>query len=166
MRPVLQLVRLLILLIATSAAAQAQQASLVETNDGTVWAGVFLGSSAPSQLGEAPANEESKAVVQTMQKLPALSFAHYRLLGEHVQPLLKEYESWLVPSRGFFFKLDSRGPEAGGGVRVAVQLWREKEVLLKTDVVLKGERAVLVRGPALGNHGNLLVALRLIKPGK
>ncbi len=137
-----------------------------ETNDGTVWAGVFLGAPATSELGDAPANEESKSVVERMKKVPSLTFAHYRLLGEHVQPLLKEYESWLVPSRGFFFKLDSRGPESSGGVRVAVQLWRDKEVLLKTDVVLKGDRPVLIRGPALGQHGTLLVALRLIKPGK
>lgn len=134
------------------------------TNDGTVWAGVFLGSAAPSKLGEEAGSAESKSVVGRMDKVASLKFPHYRLLGEHVQPLFKEYESWLVPSRGFFFKLDSRGPEANGGVRVAVQLWRDKEVLVKTDVVLKGDRPVLVRGPALGAHGTLLIALRLVKP--
>jgi hypothetical protein len=133
------------------------------TSDGTVWAGVFLGSEAPSTHGAEPANEESRSVVARMKKLPAVTFPHYRLLGEHVQPLLKEYESWLVPSRGFFFKLDSRGPETGGGVRVAVQLWHDKEVLVKTDVILRGDRPVIVRGPAMGDDGTLVIALRLVK---
>ena len=135
-----------------------------DTNDGTIWAGVFLGSAQVSKLGAEVASAEGKSVVERMAKVPSLKFPHYRLLGEHVQPLLKEYESWLVPSRGFFFKLDSRGPEPKGGVRVAVQLWRDKEVLVKTDLVLKGDRAVLVRGPALGQHGTLIIALRLVKP--
>ena len=132
-----------------------------QADDGTVWAGVFLGSASTSSLGLEASTPESLSVITRMRKLPSLSFPHYRLLGEHVQPLLKEYESWLVPSRGFFFKMDSRGPEPSGGVRIAVQLWRDKEVLVKTDVVLQGERPVIMRGPALGTEGTLLVALRL-----
>jgi hypothetical protein len=131
------------------------------TMDGVVWAGLFLGSPAPSVIGQAAEHGEAKAVVEKMRRVPAVAFAHYRLLGEHVQPLPKEYESWLVPSRGFFFKLDSRGPDPAGGVRVAVQLWRDKEVLVKTDVVLRGARPVIVRGPRLGTDGILVVVLRM-----
>ncbi|MFM7181284.1 MAG: hypothetical protein ACKO2G_07460 [Verrucomicrobiales bacterium] len=134
-----------------------------ESDDGTVWAGLILGSSAASELGQAPDTEESKSVIERIGKVPDFRFPHYRVLGEHVQPLLKEYESWLVPSRGFFFKLDSRGPDPKGGNRVAVQLWREKEVLLKTDVVLKGDRPVIIKGPELAGHGRLILALRLVK---
>ena len=133
------------------------------TDDGTVWAGLILGSDAASELGHPPDTEESKSVVTRIGKLPDFRFPHYRVLGEHVQPLLKEYESWLVPSRGFFFKLDSRGPDPNGGNRIAVQLWREKEVLLKTDVVLKGDRPVIIKGPELAGHGRLILALRLVK---
>ena len=133
------------------------------TDDGTVWAGLVLGAQAASELGQAPETEESKSVVARIGKLPDFRFPHYRVLGEHVQPLLKEYESWLVPSRGFFFKLDSRGPDPKGGMRVAVQLWREKEVLLKTDVVLKGDRPIIIKGPELAGHGRLILALRLVK---
>lgn len=132
--------------------------------DATVWAGVFLGSAKPTTTGDAPESASAKAVVERMRKVEATKFANYRLLGEHVQPLLKEYQSWLVPSRGFFFNLDSRGPDPGGGIRVAVQLWRDKEVLLKTDIVLKGDRVVLVKGPAMGD-GVLIVALRLAAKG-
>jgi hypothetical protein len=132
------------------------------TDDGTVWAGLILGSQAASELGQAPESEESKSVVTRIGKLPDFRFPHYRVLGEHIQPLLKEYESWLVPSRGFFFKLDSRGPDPKGGNRIAVQLWREKEVLLKTDVVLKGDRPVIIKGPELAGHGRLILALRLV----
>lgn len=134
-----------------------------DTDDGTVWAGLILGSDAASELGHAPETTESKSVVTRIGKLPDFRFPHYRVLGEHVQPLLKEYESWLVPSRGFFFKLDSRGPDPKGGTRVAVQLWREKEVLLKTDVVLKGDRPVIIKGPELAGHGRLILALRFVK---
>lgn len=132
-------------------------------DDGTVWSGLLLGSPSVSELGQAVESEESKSVIERIGKLPDFRFPHYRLLGEHIQPLLKEYESWLVPSRGFFFKLDSRGPDPQGGTRVAVQLWREKEVLLKTDVVLKGDRPVIIKGPELAGHGRLILALRMVK---
>ncbi len=132
--------------------------------DATIWSGIFLGSEKATAAGKAPDGAQAKSVVEKMAKIKGLQFAHYRLLGEQIQPLLKEYDSWLVPSRGLFFKLDSRGPAEGGGLRVAVQLWRDKEVLLKTDVVLQGTRPVLVRGPAMGKEGVLLLALRLAAP--
>lgn len=141
----------------------ASEVARAATDDGTVWAGLLLGSNGPSELGQAPGTEESKSVVERIGKLSDFRFPHYRVLGEHVQPLLKEYESWLVPSRGFFFKLDSRGPDPKGGTRVAVQLWREKEVLLKTDVVLKGDRPVIIKGPELAGQGRLILALRMVK---
>lgn len=155
--------RKLFLAFLTVCTLAATGAAPAATDDGTVWAGLILGSSAASELGQAPTTEESKSVVTRIGKLPDFRFPHYRVLGEHVQPLLKEYESWLVPSRGFFFKLDSRGPDPKGGTRVAVQLWREKEVLLKTDVVLKGDRPIIIKGPELAGHGRLILALRLVK---
>lgn len=155
--------RNIFLALLTGFALAAAGPARAATDDGTIWAGLILGADAASELGQAPASDESKSVVERIGKLSDFRFPHYRVLGEHVQPLLKEYESWLVPSRGFFFKLDSRGPDPKGGTRVAVQLWRDKEVLLKTDVVLKGDRPVIIKGPELAGQGRLILALRLVK---
>lgn len=152
-----------VLMLATAMASgpvRADEPAKVKA-DAMVWSGIFLGTDRESVLGSAPAGAHAKSVVERLGRVEATRFAHYRVLGEQVQPLLKEYDSWVVPSRGLFFRLDSRGPAEGGGLRVAMQLWRDKEVLLKTDIVLQGDRPVLVRGPALGDEGVLLLALRL-----
>jgi len=126
--------------------------------EGAVWSGLFIGSDEEiSAIGrEVP--EEMGDVIERFRGIGSMRFANYRLLGEHSHKVYKEYESWVVPSKEIFFKLDSRGPVKGGGVQLAVQLWRDKAVLVKADVVLKEGRPLLIRGPRWGD-GYLLISL-------
>lgn len=84
----------------------------------------------------------------------------FHVLGEHDQGVFKQYESWLVPSRELFIKLDSKGPAAGGGVLLGLQLWRNKDVIMKTDVVLVPGSPLFIEGPRW-RQGNLVFVVLL-----
>lgn len=84
----------------------------------------------------------------------------FHVLGEHAQGVFKQYESWLVPSRDLFVKLDSRGPAAGGGINLGLQLWRNKDVIMKTDIVLRPGSPLFIEGPRW-RDGNLVFVLLL-----
>jgi hypothetical protein len=73
---------------------------------------------------------------------------HYQMLGRHSQSVLKEYESWVVPSKDLCLKIDSRGPAADGtGIKLHVQLWQDRAVLVKCDAILKLKTPIFIGGP-------------------
>lgn len=72
---------------------------------------------------------------------------NYQLLGLHTQNLLKDYESWVVPSKELCLKIDSRGATENQGIKVHLQLWQEKKVLVKSDIVLKPGQPIFMGGP-------------------
>ncbi len=69
------------------------------------------------------------------------------LIAQHTQEIFKEYESWVVPSKELYLKVDSRGKDDSGGMLLDIQVWRDEKVLLKTDAVLSHEHPLFVGGP-------------------
>ena len=66
----------------------------------------------------------------------------------------------MVPSKDVFLKIDSKGrTEKGDGVNLHLQLWQKKNVLLKTDIVLRKE-PIFITGPKWGN-GRLIMVVEL-----
>ena len=62
--------------------------------------------------------------------------AHFEILGEHKQDIFRQYESWVVPSKELFLKLDSKGPAEGGGINLNLQFWNKEQVLVKTESIV------------------------------
>lgn len=91
----------------------------------------------------------------------AFKFHHFHLIGRHTQKVFKEYESWVVPSQDLCLKMDSRGPAAGGGVNLHLQLWQDKKVLVKSDTVIRKDRPVFLGGPNW--RGGRLIFVVLLK---
>ena len=71
----------------------------------------------------------------------------FTVIAQHQQKIFKEYESWVVPSKELYLKIDSRGPAEGGGTKLDLQVWQDEKVLAKTDAVLKENRPLFVGGP-------------------
>ncbi|MEM0970738.1 MAG: hypothetical protein AAGJ31_15395, partial [Verrucomicrobiota bacterium] len=65
-------------------------------------------------------------------------------------PVHPEYETWIVPSEEMYMKVDSKGP-VEGGLGLHLQLWRKKNVIVKSDVVLSPDSPVVVAGPEWGD---------------
>jgi hypothetical protein len=79
----------------------------------------------------------------------AFGFGHFQLLGEHTQPVLAEFASYVVPSEELYMKIDCKG-QVEDGLALHLQLWREESVIVKTDVILRDHSPVLIAGPKWG----------------
>lgn len=89
-------------------------------------------------------------------------YQQFEILGQHLQDVFREYESWVVPTKDLFLKVDSKGPAEGGGMNLHLQFWRDQQVLVKTDAVLKEGSPLFIGGPKW-REGQLLFVLVLQK---
>lgn len=89
-------------------------------------------------------------------------YKRFEILGQHLQDVFREYESWVVPTKDLFLKVDSKGPADGGGINLHLQFWRDQQVLVKTDAVLKEDSPLFIGGPKW-RDGQLLFVLVLQK---
>lgn len=131
--------------------------------DGKVWGGLLYGSSAASGSDVAKGN-----LPKGLQDLPArlgkvFHFLHFELLGQHTQDVFREYESWVVPSKDLFLKVDSKGRAKDGGINLHLQFWQEQQVLVKTDAVLRERSPIFIGGPKW-RDGQLIFVLMLTRP--
>ncbi|QQL43890.1 hypothetical protein [Sulfuriroseicoccus oceanibius] len=142
------------------AGAQPLAEARMET-DAVVWSGLFFAGSAADaqQKGEVP-TELAAELVATMKQVEALHAEDYRLLGAATQDVLREYDSWVLPSDVFFIKLDSLGRAEDGALKAMLQVWQQKDVLMKASVSLRPGRPFFVRGPKWGD-GHIVLALLL-----
>ena len=131
--------------------------------DGKVWGALIYGS--PGGGGADVAKGE---LPKALKDLPVrlgkvFSFARFDLLGQHTQDVFREYESWVVPSKDLFLKIDSKGKAEGGGVNLHLQFWQDQQVLVKTDAVLREGSPLFIGGPKW-RDGQLIFVLMLTKP--
>jgi hypothetical protein len=83
------------------------------------------------------------------------------LLGEHTQDIFREYESWVVPSKHLFAKIDSKGRDPDGRLLLHLQFWRDEAVIAKADAVLKAGSPIFIGGPKWRN-GRLILVVSLL----
>lgn len=103
------------------------------------------------------ASEEAKAAEKTLtpatltllrtKLAKAFPQKNFQLLGLHTQNVLKDYESWVVPSKELCLKIDSRGLAENQGINLHLQLWQDKKVLVKSDTTLKPGQPIFIGGP-------------------
>lgn len=130
--------------------------------DGKVWGGLLYGSSAASAT-DVPKGDLPKGLQDLSTRLgKVFHFTHFELLGQHTQDVFREYESWVVPSKDLFLKVDSKGRAKDGGINLHLQFWREQQVLVKTDAVLREQSPLFIGGPKW-RDGQLIFVLMLTK---
>lgn len=128
--------------------------------DGKVWGALIYATDSADKL--TGVKSEPAKFLPDMEKKLALVFPwkHFEIVGQHTQDVFREYESWVVPSTDLFLKVDSKGPDAGGGVHLHLQFWRQEQVLLKTDALLRPKSPLFISGPKW-RDGQLLFVLVL-----
>lgn len=162
MKPILTA---LFLVICTAlASAQGQPPSVVSSvkhaTEGHVWGALIFATNDATQLTGAkePIHAELPRLNERLAKV--FPFKHFEILGQHRQDIFREYESWVVPSRDLFMKIDSKGPADKGGVNLHLQVWREQQVLVKSDAVLRKDSPLFIGGPPW-KEGRLIFVLFL-----
>lgn len=128
--------------------------------DGRVWGALIFATNDAAQL--TGAREQAAAQLPKLDERLAkvFPFKHFEILGQHQQDIFREYESWVVPSRDLFLKIDSKGPADRGGVKLHLQVWREQQVLVKSDAVLRAGSPLFIGGPPW-KDGRLIFVLSL-----
>jgi hypothetical protein len=154
-----------LLSLALGAPLAAQTAAPVVPNvvkaatDGIVWGAlVYATDKKPEESAEEPA--EFPNLFSRLAKV--FPFKHFVILGQHNQVIFREYESWVVPSRDLFLKLDSKGAAKGGGINLHLQFWQGQQVIVKTDTVLRPASPLFIAGPKW-RDGRLIFVLELKK---
>lgn len=102
-------------------------------------------------------------VAARLQKSAALNFSNYRVLGEEIQPILRGVENWGVPMRPneeVRVRFDVEGREPGGGMRLDLELWLQKQKVLKSSASLEPGRPMYIRGPAW-RGGQMILIIEL-----
>lgn len=144
--------------------AQQSLPAVKPATDGKVWGALVYASngSAADLPAEVPA-EVPAALKNLPERLgKVFPFTRFEIIGQHTQDIFRQYESWVVPSKDLFLKLDSKGPAEGGGVSLNLQFWQEQQVLVKTDTVLRENSPLFIGGPQW-REGRLLFVLLLTK---
>ncbi|GAA5146162.1 hypothetical protein GCM10023213_38800 [Prosthecobacter algae] len=147
--------------MAQSAAPPATQQlpTVKPATDGKVWGALIFASNESPKGGSKEQPPASLAdLPQRLSKV--FPYKHYEILGQHLQDVFREYESWVVPSKDLFLKVDSKGPSSGGGVNLHLQFWRDQQVLVKTDAVLRSDSPLFIGGPKW-REGQLIFVLVL-----
>lgn len=129
--------------------------------DGKVWGAVIYATAeAAAQTGAK--SEAPKQLADLEARLGRVfpSWKHFEILGQHTQDVFREYESWVVPTADLFLKVDSKGRDAGGGIHLHLQFWRQEQVLLKSDALLRPQSPLFISGPKW-RDGQLIFVLLL-----
>lgn len=128
--------------------------------EGRVWGALIFATNDATQLtgAQEKAPKHLGALEERLAKV--FAFKHFEILGQHQQDIFREYESWVVPSRDLFLKVDSNGPAENGGVKLHLQVWREQQVLVKSDAVLRPGSPLFIGGPKW-KDGRLIFVLSL-----
>lgn len=130
---------------------------------GEVIVTVYYATDGDATVAGAKATAVGKAQEKRLRSEEKLRFKHYRLLGEDTQPLFRSYENWaqpLKPSEEVLVKFEARSRPTKQATHLDLELWLSRKKILKTDVLLTGERPLLVLGPEW-RGGRLIIAVSL-----
>jgi hypothetical protein len=154
----------LVLALSLLGTLHAQQVPVGENpaTDGKVWGALVYASSGE---GAAPDPNTPPELADLSARLgKVFNYSRFEVIGQHTQDVFRQYESWVVPSKDLFLKVDSKGPVQGepDAMNLGVQFWQAENVLVKTDVVLRRGSPLFVGGPKW-REGQLLFVLLLKK---
>lgn len=131
--------------------------------DGSVWGALVYASAAdPDGKEKAPADPAEFPNLSKRLAKAFPSYGRFEVIGQHTQVVFREYESWVVPSRDVFLKLDSKGTTPDNGLNLHIQFWKGQQVAIKTDTVLRPGSPLFIGGPPW-RDGRLIFILELQK---
>ena len=118
----------------------------------TVWSGLVIAENVAQPAAMPP---ELVPIEQTLKHL--FGYNQFQVIGQSSKTLKSGQEDWLASSKYFSLHVDARG-QTKAGYELNLQLWKEKEVLLETDMKLSKRSPLVIKGPQVGG-GQLLLVL-------
>ena len=105
-----------------------------------------------------PIPEELRAQAASLHTV--FGYNEFRVLGQKRKTVTKGTEDWLVPSRQFFLRVDTKNP-VPGGYALGLELLKDDRVIVEAEVRLSRERPLFIRGPFVG-QGQLIIVLMVL----
>ena len=119
---------------------------------GMIWSGVVFATNA-----ETPASPAVE-LVPFLEKLKSVfGYNQFEIVGRHVEPMDQPVERWLVPSKIFCLRVNSRRAAARGYL-LKLQLYQRTKMLTEFEAQITSKNPLVIRGPLCGN-GQLLFVL-------
>ena len=105
-----------------------------------------------------PPPEELRSQAENMEAI--FGYNQFRVLGRKREVVTKGPEDWLVPSKQFFLRVNTKSP-VPNGYALGLELKRDDHVIVSADVNLNRQRPLYIRGPFVG-EGQLLILLMVL----
>lgn len=133
--------------------------------DAKVWGALVFATNDAKEAATMPKVDVPAEFADIPQRLgKAFDYKRFEVIGQHLQDVFREYESWVVPTKDLFLKVDSKGPAEDGGMNLHLQFWRDQQVVVKTDTVLKPDSPLFIAGPNW--RGGQLFFVLVLQKGK
>ena len=102
--------------------------------------------------------EELRSQAENIEAI--FGYNQFRVLGHKREAVANGTEDWLVPSKQFFLRVDTKNP-VPNGYALGLELKRDDRVIVSADVNLNRQRPLYIRGPFVG-EGQLLILLMVL----
>ena len=114
----------------------------------------------PAKEGQTKVNSRWPAALAGREKQISRIFGYkqLRVLGQAQQKIKTGEEDWLLPSKRFYVKVDTKYPIPHGYL-VNLQLYLDERMLVEANVKLARNTPLYIRGPQVGS-GQLIIALQ------
>ncbi len=133
--------------------------------DAKVWGALVFATNDAAEAAAMPKVDVPAEFADIPQRLgKVFPWQRHEVIGQHLQDVFREYESWVVPTKDLFLKIDSKGPATGGGMNLHLQFWRDQQVLVKTDAVLTRQSPLFIAGPKW--RGGQLIFVLVLKEAR
>ncbi len=130
-------------------------ASVAKAEGGTFYGALIMATNAQHPT---PPPEELRGQAGNLQAV--FGYNEFRVLGQKRASIVKGPEDWLVPSRQFFLRVNTKNP-VEGGYALGLELRQEDRVIVQADVKLNHDRPLFIRGPFVG-QGQLIILLMVL----
>jgi hypothetical protein len=119
-----------------------------------IWSGVVFATNVETP---APPPDE---LIPFLEKLKSVfGYNQFEVVGRHIELMDQPVERWLVPSKIFCLRVNSKQAGANGYV-LKLQLFQRTKMLTEFEAKVTTQSPLVIRGPLCGN-GQLLFVLML-----
>lgn len=167
MKPSFQIFPLLFLTLLSSVSSLSAQAKANDAGTdsvGELKVSLIFGTDGDVDKAGKGLKKPSEARLEALKNLQSIKFAHYRLLGEDQQPILRSYENWANPmknSKEILLSFQPRGKPVDDHLKMDLEFWQSHEKIMKSGATLKKGKPLFIQGPAW-RGGKIIIAVELM----
>lgn len=123
-----------------------------------MWGGLIYAENPPAEGPLHPALKLPVPLAGREKQIGRIfGYKNLRVIGQAQQRIKTGGEEWLVPSKRFYVKVDTKNPTPSGYL-LGLQLYQDDNLLVEANVNLARGNPLYIRGPQVGN-GQLIIAL-------